>query len=88
MKPQIVGNVEMLDRRSACRVCGSKSHVCTVANPRSPHLGLCASCGTTAKELLDWYKLNSPGAFELLTQMVRELKDGNKHVRKPLERAG
>jgi len=88
MNGQIVGNVEMLDRRSACRVCGSKSHVCTVANSRSPHLGLCASCGTAAKELLDWYKLHSPGAFELLTQMVRELKDGNKPVRKPLERAG
>jgi len=87
MTGQIVGNVAMLDRRTACRVCGSKSHVCTVANPRSPHLGCCASCGSTARELLDWYKHHGADALERLTHIVVELMDREEPVRKPLERA-
>ena len=50
-----MSNVTMFDKRPKCRVCGTKSHVTTVANPRSPMLGCCASCGVAARSLARWF---------------------------------
>jgi hypothetical protein len=83
-----MANVAILDRRSACRVCGSRSHVTTVANPRSPRLGCCASCGIAASNLLDWYKHHGISDLERLAEVVLELRDGNQATPKPVHRAG
>jgi transcription elongation factor Elf1 len=82
-----MSNVAILDKRAACRICGSRSHVTTVANPRSPRLGCCASCGTAAAALLDWYKQHSDVGLERLIIVVREKRAASAPESKPIERA-
>lgn len=45
--------VQLSKPRPKCRICGSRSHVVTVANPHSPRLGCCASCGHATALLSD-----------------------------------
>jgi len=74
--------------RPKCRVCGSRAHVITVGNPRSPMVGCCASCGVVARQLSDWFELHSSVELERIAQHVREVAAARAAARPLLERMG
>jgi hypothetical protein len=69
-----MAKVQMFDNRPACRICGTKSHVTKVANPRSPHLGCCAWCGGTAAELNKWLKAHSHGELQRMLDVLLQIR--------------
>jgi len=68
----ITGNVTMFGMRPKCRICGSRSHVLTVGNRRSPRVGACAWCGSTLAELVEWAEKHDAAAMQRLIASVAQ----------------
>jgi hypothetical protein len=83
-----MSNVAILDKRASCRICGTRWHVTTVANARSPRLGLCASCGVAATNLLDWYQHHTDIGLDRLVKAVRDSQALNQPETRTIESAG
>jgi len=70
-----MAKVTFCEQRPKCRVCGTTSHVITVANPHSPQLGCCASCGMAARELYAWSKDKRQMDIARLIEVVLAARD-------------
>lgn len=61
--------------RPKCRICGTRSHVLTGHNPRSPRNNTCASCAVTISKLEEWATINNAVAVERMIAALWEVYD-------------